>query len=177
MKTILSWANGVFLGARMGSETTAAAAGQVGVVRRDPMAMLPFTGYNMGDYFRHWLNMGNRLTRPPKIFSVNWFRLDEKGKFLWPGFGDNMRVLKWVVDRVNGKVGARETPAGLVPKLDDLDLYGLDLPRERLAKLLEVNMKEWRGEASDIRESLKKYGSHMPREIWAEYEALERAAK
>jgi len=173
----LSWANGVFLGARMGSETTAAAAGQVGVVRRDPMAMLPFTGYNMGDYFRHWLNMGNRLTRPPKIFSVNWFRLDEKGKFLWPGFGDNMRVLKWVVDRVNGKVGARETPAGLVPKLDDLDLYGLDLPRKRLARLFEVNMKEWRGEASDIKNSLLKYGSRMPRELWAEYEALERAAK
>ncbi|MBN2200297.1 MAG: phosphoenolpyruvate carboxykinase (GTP) [Candidatus Aminicenantes bacterium] len=173
----LSWANGVFLGARMGSETTAAAAGRVGVVRRDPMAMLPFAGYNMGDYFRHWLNMGQRLTRPPKIFSVNWFRVDENGKFLWPGFGENMRVLKWIVDRVEGRVGARETPAGLVPKVEDLDVYGLDIPSERLARLFDVRMKDWRDEAADIKESLKKYGNRLPRELWAEYEALEKQTK
>ncbi|MBM3296954.1 MAG: phosphoenolpyruvate carboxykinase (GTP), partial [Candidatus Aminicenantes bacterium] len=119
----------------------------------------------------------HRLTRPPKIFSVNWFRRDEHGNFLWPGFGDNMRVLKWIVDRAAGRAGARETPAGLVPRIEDLELYGLDMPRERLAKLFEVDMKDWRGEAADIKDSLKKYGRRLPREIWSEYEALERQTK
>jgi phosphoenolpyruvate carboxykinase (GTP) len=170
----LNWGHGVFLGARMGSETTAAAAQEVGVVRRDPMAMLPFCGYNMGDYFGHWLNMGHRLTRPPKIFSVNWFRVDERGKFLWPGFGDNMRVLKWIVDRVNNKVGANETSIGLVPRPEDFDLYGLDMPRERLAKLFEVNLKEWKSEVDDIRNFLDPYHGNLPREIREEYDKLEK---
>lgn len=171
------WTHGVFLGARMGSETTAAAAGEVGVVRRDPMAMLPFCGYNLGVYFRHWLNMGNRLTRPPKIFSVNWFRLDENGRFIWPGFGENMRVLKWIIDRVKNRVGAKETPLGLVPKLDDLVIDGLNIPRERLAKLFEIKMPEWKKEVEEIRHFFKQYGQHMPRELLDNLEAMERAVK
>ena len=167
------WRHGVFLGARMGSETTAAAAGQVGVLRRDPMAMLPFTGYNLGDYFRHWLNMGNILTRPPKIFSVNWFRVDEKGQFIWPGFGENMRVLKWIIERAQGKAGAKETPVGLVPRVEDLTLDGLNVPRERLTRLFEVDMSEWKEEVDNIRDFLKTYGSQMPREMWDEYAHLE----
>lgn len=171
------WAHGVFLGARMGSETTAAAAGEVGIVRRDPMAMLPFCGYNLGVYFRHWLNMGNRLTRPPKIFSVNWFRVDENGRFIWPGFGENMRVLKWIIDRVKGRVGAKETPIGLVPQLDDLIVDGLNLPREKLAKLFEIKMPEWKKEVDEIRQFFKQYGQHMPRELLDNLEAMERAVK
>lgn len=171
------WAHGVFLGARMGSETTAAAAGEVGIVRRDPMAMLPFCGYNLGVYFRHWLNMGNRLTRPPKIFSVNWFRVDENGRFIWPGFGENMRVLKWIIDRVKGRVGAKETPIGLVPQLDDLILDGLNIPREKLAKLFEIKMPEWKKEVDEIRQFFKQYGQHMPRELLDNLEAMERAVK
>ncbi|MGZ4886825.1 MAG: phosphoenolpyruvate carboxykinase (GTP), partial [Candidatus Aminicenantales bacterium] len=172
-----SWAHGVFLGARMGSETTAAATGQVGVVRRDPMAMLPFCGYNMADYWRHYLTVGNRLTRPPRIFSVNWFRVDEKGKFLWPGFGDNMRVLKWVVDRVNGAVPARETAAGLVPRVEDLDMSGLNLPKDKLEKLFAVEMKDWKGEVDDIRSFLKPYRSRLPSEIREQFEKLERQVR
>lgn len=171
------WAHGVFLGARMGSETTAAAAGEVGIVRRDPMAMLPFCGYNLGVYFRHWLNMGNRLTRPPKIFSVNWFRVDENGRFIWPGFGENMRVLKWIIDRVKGRVGAKETPIGLVPQLDDLILDGLNIPREKLAKLFEIKMPEWKKEVDEIRQFFKQYGQHIPRELLDNLEAMERAVK
>jgi hypothetical protein len=109
------------------------------------MAMLPFCGYNMADYWRHYLNMGNRMSRPPKIFGVNWFRVDDRGKFIWPGFGDNMRVLKWVIDRVTGSVPARETPAGLVPRVEDLDMTGLDLAKDKLEKLFEVKIKEWKG--------------------------------
>ena len=172
-----SWAHGVFLGARMGSETTAAATGQVGVVRRDPMAMLPFCGYNMADYWRHYLNMGNRLTRPPRIFSVNWFRVDEKGKFIWPGFGDNMRVLKWVVDRVNGAVPGRETAAGIVPHVGDLDMTGLNLSKDKLEKLFAVEMKDWKGEVDDIRSFLKPYRSRLPSEIREQFEKLERQVR
>ena len=167
------WSHGVFLGARMGSETTAAATGQVGVVRRDPMAMLPFCGYNMADYWRHWLNMGNRLRRPPRIYGVNWFRTDERGKFIWPGFGDNMRVLKWIVDRVNGRVPGRETPAGIVPRLEDLDLDGLAISKDRLGGLFEVDMKAWRDEVDQIRDFLKPYKGRLPSEIRTEYEKLE----
>lgn len=171
------WTHGVFLGARMGSETTAAAAGEVGVVRRDPMAMLPFCGYNLGVYFRHWLNMGNRLTRPPKIFAVNWFRLDEHGRFIWPGFGENMRVLKWIIDRVKGRVGAKETPIGLVPHLDDLVLDGLNIPREKLARLFEVKMSEWKKEIEEIKKFFQQFGQYLPRELWDHLEAMEKAAK
>jgi phosphoenolpyruvate carboxykinase (GTP) len=171
------WAHGVFLGARMGSETTAAAAGEVGVVRRDPMAMLPFCGYNLGVYFRHWINMGHRLVNPPKIFAVNWFRLDEKGRFIWPGFGENMRVLKWIVDRVKGRVEAKETAIGLLPRLEDLELDGLTVPRERIASLFEVKLPEWKGEVAEVRRFLKQYGQHIPREIQDDLEELERAVK
>ncbi len=172
-----NWAHGVFMGARMGSETTAAATGQVGVVRRDPMAMLPFCGYNMADYWRHYLNMGSRMSRPPRIFGVNWFRVDDRGKFIWPGFGDNMRVLKWIIDRVTGAVPARETPAGLVPRTEDFDMTGLDLPKEGLEKLFEVKIKEWKTEVDGIRDFLKPYKGRLPAEIREQYEKLERQVR
>jgi phosphoenolpyruvate carboxykinase (GTP) len=172
-----NWAHGVFMGARMGSETTAAATGQVGVVRRDPMAMLPFCGYNMADYWRHYLNMGNRMSRPPRIFGVNWFRVDDRGKFIWPGFGDNMRVLKWIIDRVTGSVPARETPAGLVPRIEDLDMTGLDLPKDDLEKLFEVKIKDWKSEVDGIRDFLKPYKGRLPAEIREQYEKLERQVR
>jgi len=172
-----SWAHGVFMGARMGSETTAAATGQVGVVRRDPMAMLPFCGYNMADYWRHYLNMGSRMSRPPRIFSVNWFRVDDRGRFIWPGFGDNMRVLKWVIDRVTGQVPARETPAGLVPRLEDLDMTGLDLPKDKLERLFAVNIKDWKPEVDEVRTFLKPYKGRLPAEIREQYEKLERQVR
>jgi len=166
------WPQGVFMGARMGSETTAAAAGKVGVLRRDPFAMLPFCGYNMGDYFRHWINMGRLLTRPPRIYSVNWFRVDDDGKFIWPGFGENARVIKWIVDRVNGRVGARETPMGLVPEIKDLSVSGLNIPKDKLDKLFEVKPPEWKAELQDIRNFLGRFGRHIPYEIRQEYDRL-----
>jgi phosphoenolpyruvate carboxykinase (GTP) len=159
------WAHGVFVGARTGSETTAAAAHQVGVLRRDPMAMLPFCGYNMGDYFGHWLNVGKRLKHPPKIYSVNWFRTDENGQFIWPGFGDNVRVIKWILDRVNGRVGAKETPIGLVPNVSDLDLSGLNIAKERMEKLFEIDRAGWQNELKDLDAFLAQFGDHMPAEI------------
>jgi phosphoenolpyruvate carboxykinase (GTP) len=168
------WIHGVFMGARMGSETTAAAAHRLGVVRRDPMAMLPFCGYNLGDYFRHWLDIRGLLTHPPRIFSVNWFRRDEDGRFLWPGFGENMRVLKWIIDRVHGKAGARETPIGLAPGMEDLSIEGLDITRNKLKRLFEVDLSEWREEAADVKSFLEPYGRHMPREIWDAAEELAR---
>jgi phosphoenolpyruvate carboxykinase (GTP) len=168
-----NWQHGVFLGTRMGSETTAAASSQkVGALRRDPMAMLPFCGYNMGDYFGHWLNVGKKLTNPPKIFSVNWFRTDDQGKFIWPGFGENIRVLKWVIDRVNNRVAAKETPLGLVPDLKDLDLSGLNIPAEKLAKLFEIHPNEWQPELEDIEKFFGQFGEHTPPEIWQEYRTL-----
>ncbi len=171
------WENGVFLGARMGSETTAAAAHQVGVLRRDPMAMLPFCGYNMGDYFGHWCEMGKKIKNAPKIFNVNWFRTDQDGKFIWPGFGENIRVLKWIVDRVNGEVDAKETPAGLVPNVKDLDLSGLDIPEDKLNQLFDINMKEWDAEVKDIHEFLSKFGDRMPKAMWDQFKKLEKASK
>jgi len=167
-----NWDHGVFFGARTGSETTAAAAGKVGVLRRDPFAMLPFCGYNMGDYFRHWINMGKLISRPPKIFSMNAFRVDENGKFMWPGFGDNIRVLKWVLDRVHGRVGARETPIGLVPKVEDINSYGLDVPADDLKKLFEFKPDEWGPELEDIKKFLDGFGRHVPYEIRQKYEDL-----
>ena len=170
-----SWQQGVFMGARMGSETTAAAAGKVGVLRRDPFAMLPFCGYNMGEYFRHWINMGRLLSRPPRIYSVNWFRVDDRGKFIWPGFGDNARVLKWILDRVMNRVGARETPLGLVPEIKDLPVTGLDIPQEKMEKLFEVKPSEWKEELRDIKDFLGRFGRHIPYEIRQEYDNLSKA--
>lgn len=167
-----SWQNGVFLASRMGSETTAAASHAVGVVRRDPMAMLPFCGYNMADYFGHWLSIGKRLAHPPKIFSVNWFRVDDAGKYIWPGFGDNIRVLQWIIDRVHDTVGANDTPIGRLPHLKDLNMSGLTVSHENLAKLFAVSPKEWLAECDDVEEFLKKFGSRMPREIWDEFTAM-----
>ncbi|MFH1823772.1 MAG: phosphoenolpyruvate carboxykinase (GTP) [Candidatus Firestonebacteria bacterium] len=165
-----NWQHGVFLGSIMGSETTTAAVHQVGVLRRDPMAMLPFCGYNLGDYFNHWLNIGKKCTNPPKIFFVNWFKVNESGKFLWPGFGENIRVLKWIIERVNNKVSAKETHMGLIPNLKDLDTSNLDVSKNNLKKLFEVNIKEWEDELEDVKEFYNKFGKRLPREIWQEYE-------
>jgi phosphoenolpyruvate carboxykinase (GTP) len=156
------WTHGVFMGATMGSETTAAAAGAVGVVRRDPMAMLPFCGYNMGDYFSHWLEMEKVITHPPKIFMVNWFRKDPHGHFLWPGYGENLRVLKWMLDRIDGRVDAKSTPAGGVPMAGDLDLSGLEVTPEALHEDLAVKPAEWRQELASSQELFKKVGATMP---------------
>jgi phosphoenolpyruvate carboxykinase (GTP) len=159
------WAHGVFTGATMGSETTAAASGQVGVVRRDPMAMLPFCGYNMADYFAHWLRMGERLTRPPAIFCANWFRTGADGRFLWPGFGDNVRVLLWIVERLTGKAEARETPIGLVPTRGALNLDGLPLPQADVDALLSVDREAWSKEADEIATFFARFGTRLPSEL------------
>ncbi len=167
-----SWNHGVFVGATMGSETTAAATGQVGVVRRDPMAMLPFCGYNMGDYFGHWLAMGKAVSKPPKVFHVNWFRQDAAGKFLWPGFGQNLRVLLWMVDRIKGSGTGDETPIGVVPRRDSLNLDGLDLSSAALDQLLAVDRDEWAGEIPEIEAFFAKFGSRLPGQLTKELEAL-----
>ena len=168
-----SWENGVFVGSIMASETTAAATGAVGVVRRDPMAMLPFCGYHMGDYFGHWLEMGEKLgDKAPKIFNVNWFRLDDEGNFIWPGFGDNMRVLNWIIDRCEGKADAVETPIGFVPKAEDIDLEGLDFDIETLKSILEVDKDLWAGEAEGIEEFYAKFGDKLPEELRNQLSAL-----
>jgi len=168
------WQHGVFLGARMGSETTAAAAQQVGVLRRDPMAMLPFCGYNMGDYFKHWLNIGSKMANPPKIFSVNWFRTNDEGKFIWPGFGDNIRVLKWIVDRVNNSVQPVKTPIGFVPHQNDLNFEGLNISKKDMDKLFEVRVEDWKQEVNDIKAFIDQFGSHLPQGIRDEYVKLSR---
>ncbi|MFZ0890241.1 MAG: phosphoenolpyruvate carboxykinase (GTP) [Candidatus Binataceae bacterium] len=161
------WTHGVFRGATMGSETTAAAAGAVGVVRRDPMAMLPFCGYNMGDYFAHWLRMRNAISRPPKIFMVNWFRKDAHDKFIWPGYGENLRVLKWMLDRTHGRVHVRETPVGGVPDEKDIDLTGLDLAPESLRQALAINAGEWRAEMESVSQLFDKIGTKTPAALLA----------
>jgi phosphoenolpyruvate carboxykinase (GTP) len=159
------WTHGVFLGSAMSTETTAAITGQVGVVRRDPMAMLPFCGYNMADYFAHWLAMGRRLARPPGIFRVNWFRRGADGRFLWPGFGENVRVLKWIVERLRGTGRAVETPIGWVPAADALDLSGLDLGRDRLAEALRVDAREWLAALDDLGQFYAQFGDRLPAPI------------
>jgi phosphoenolpyruvate carboxykinase (GTP) len=167
------WKHGVYLGATMASETTAAATGAVGQVRRDPMAMLPFCGYNIGDYFRHWLETGPRLTSPPLIFHVNWFRKDAAGKFLWPGFGDNMRVLKWIVDRCESRGGAGESPIGSVPRAEDLDLDGLEgVSPERMRELLAVKPDEWAKELKGQEEFFKTLEPYLPDELLEEHHKL-----
>lgn len=166
------WQHGVFVGAGMASETTAAATGAVGVVRRDPMAMLPFCGYNMGDYLHHWLRMGARSSRMPKIFHVNWFRTDENGKFLWPGFGENLRVLKWIIDRVNDRGEATETPIGYIPTPAALDCEGLEISSETLQQLLAVDRAAWKEEANAIGEFFKRLGNRLPTQMWDEHARL-----
>ncbi|HTF56698.1 MAG TPA: phosphoenolpyruvate carboxykinase (GTP) [Planctomycetota bacterium] len=168
----LNWSHGVFVGAGMASETTAAATGAVGVVRRDPMAMLPFCGLNMGDYWAHWLSMEKRLAHPPKIFHVNWFRRDATGNFLWPGYGDNLRVLEWIVERARGGGAATETPIGHVPPASAIDLQGLDLPPANLEQLLSVDREAWRDEVRNLKEYFAKFGSRLPPAIAAEADAL-----
>jgi phosphoenolpyruvate carboxykinase (GTP) len=159
------WNHGVFVGASMASETTAAATGKVGVTRRDPMAMLPFCGYNMADYFQHWIDMGRKIPHPPKIFHVNWFRRDENGKFLWPGFGENVRVLKWILERVEGRAAATETPIGYVPAADSLTLDGLSIPRQKIDELLRVDGADWATELEAVGEFFKKFGADLPAEL------------
>lgn len=167
------WEHGVFVGATMASETTAAAAGAVGVVRRDPMAMLPFCGYNMGDYWAHWLKMGERLgDKAPKIFHVNWFRTDDDGKFLWPGFGDNMRVLMWMLDRCDGAVEARESAIGWLPYAADINLEGLDMTEADVEELLQVDAELWKQEAEGIGEFFSKFGDKLPSELASQLEGL-----
>jgi phosphoenolpyruvate carboxykinase (GTP) len=174
----LSWQHGTFLAATASSETTAAAAGKVGQLRRDPMAMLPFCGYNMGDYFAHYLNIGEKPgANLPKIFYVNWFRTDENGKYLWPGYGDNSRVLKWVFERCDGKIHAVDTPIGRLPAPADLDTRGLNLPQNKLEKLLSVDVEGWLAEIPLIREHFAKFGNHLPAGLKKEVDDLEARLK
>ena len=167
-----NWQHGVFLGATMSSETTAAATGAVGVIRRDPMAMLPFCGYHVGDYFRHWLEMGKKTPKPPKIFHVNWFRTDANGKFIWPGFGENLRVLLWILDRTEGKGEAVKTPIGFVPAPEAINVSGLGLSKEVVANLLSVDRSEWKAEVEHQNEFFSQVGGRLPKEISEEQKNL-----
>jgi phosphoenolpyruvate carboxykinase (GTP) len=168
------WQHGVFLGANVASEKTAAAEGTVGELRRDPFAMLPFCGYNMGDYFAHWVKLGKQAdaAKLPKIYYVNWFRKNAGGKFVWPGFGENSRVLKWIVERLQGRAEGVETPIGVLPTREALDLDGLDIAEADLELLLSVDRDIWRQEAALIPEHLELFGEHTPQELWDEYEKL-----
>jgi phosphoenolpyruvate carboxykinase (GTP) len=168
-----NWGHGVYIGATMGSEMTAAAIGGAGQLRRDPMAMLPFCGYNMGDYFRHWLNMRKLIARPPRIFHVNWFRKDETGNFLWPGFGENMRVLKWIVDRCHGRVGAEESPLGWVPLPEDFDLEELPgFGSEQFQKVQKIDVEEWKREVVSQEELFINLHSTLPKDMLFQKELL-----
>ncbi len=173
----LDWQHGVFVGATMASERTAAQVGELGEVRRDPMAMLPFCGYNMAYYFRHWLDMGKRMAKPPKIFHVNWFRTDKEGKFLWPGFTENLRVLEWILDRCNNKVEAFKTPIGYVPYPEDIDMTGLKLSEGALEKLLEVRKDGWLDELKGIKKFFTQFKKDLPVELWQEYNRLSERLK
>lgn len=167
------WKHGVFVGSIMGSETTAAAAGKVGVVRRDPMAMLPFCGYNMGDYWQHWLDMEQHITNKPKIFNVNWFRTDDDGKFIWPGFGDNMRVLEWILDRCEDKVDAEESALGYLPRPEDINIEGTSVTMDDLTELLSVDRELWRQEIDEIKKFYEKIGDTLPKALSEELRILE----
>jgi len=168
------WQHGVFVGATMASETTAAATGDVGITRRDPMAMLPFCGYNMADYFAHWLEMGKKIPHPPKIFNVNWFRKGADGKFLWPGYGENVRVLKWILERIEGRGAAEETPIGYVPAKNALALDGLNISADTLRELLEIHPADWETEIADTNEFFAKFGTRLPAPLREEHEKLSR---
>jgi phosphoenolpyruvate carboxykinase (GTP) len=165
-----NWQHGVYLGASMGAETTAAATGKVGVVRIDPMAMLPFCGYNMADYFSHWLEIGKRMTAPPKIFRVNWFRRDAAGKFLWPGYGENVRVLRWIIERTRGTARAVESPIGWLPTSDALDLNGLSVPKSRVDAALTYERDGWLEDLAEQRAFFARFGERLPSAIWEEHE-------
>jgi phosphoenolpyruvate carboxykinase (GTP) len=169
-----SWQHGVFVGAGMASETTAAQSGAVGVTRRDPMAMVPFCGYHMADYFAHWLDMGTRIAQPPAIFHVNWFRTDQSGRFLWPGFGDNIRVLKWILERVRGQGKAVETPIGLIPAPDALDLDGLKLPAGAADELLRIDVDAWAAEHTEQGLFFDRLAPRLPVQIQQEHTMLRR---
>lgn len=166
------WAHGVLVGASVASETTAAAAGEVGVVRRDPMAMKPFCGYNFADYWAHWLSFSDRSSSLPNIFHVNWFRRDTQGNFLWPGFGENLRVLRWIIERCEKRVDAVESPIGYLPKLEDIDCTGLDLNKDTVEQLLTVNLEQWRIEMRHIREYLDEFGERVPEQLLAEHDKI-----
>ena len=170
------WTHGVYLAATMASETTAAITGKVGVVRRDPFAMLPFCGYHFGDYFKHWLELGRKISHPPRVYGVNWFRRDENGKFLWPGFGENMRVLKWIVERCEGKAGAADTAIGRMPRYEDIEWQGLDsLGKEMYGKLTQVDSQLWHAELKDHDELFGKLSSRLPQELKAKRDELAKA--
>ena len=167
------WAHGVFVGSIMASEKTAAAEGKVGETRRDPMAMLPFCGYNMGDYWQHWLDMAEQIPNPPVIANVNWFRTDDEGHFLWPGFGDNLRVIEWVLKRAFGEAEAVESEIGWLPRPEDINLEGTDVSRETLEGLLTVDRDLWRTECEGIRAYYEQFGERLPQELAAELDSLE----
>jgi phosphoenolpyruvate carboxykinase (GTP) len=169
-----NWQHGVFVGSIMASEITAAQYGAQGQVRRDPMAMLPFCGYNMADYFAHWLNTGNKIKNPPRIYNVNWFRTDNEGNFLWPGFGDNLRVLEWIVKRCSGEISAHETPIGYLPHWQDIELDGLGLSEQKIRQLLEIDSREWLGEVESIRTFYKQFGDRLPSQLSDELANLEK---
>ena len=168
-----NWKHGVFIGAGIASETTAAATGKKGILRRDPMAMLPFCGYNFADYWSHWLSFERKTEKLPKIFHVNWFRQNEKGMFLWPGFNENLRVLRWIIDRCEEKIDAQETPIGFLPHRDDIDMNGLDIPNKNIDELLSVDKKEWLNEIQSIGEYIQNFGQRVPKELLDQSKKLE----